>query len=300
MSTARAAARDRLWLAAMLCLGSPLAHADLEWRTHLADAVAPGGESRVSTRSVPVPVPVPRAPSVLASMSLSAMPADKSVGAGGPINRFALDVSGFDPADHTNAVQCVYPGGVRYRCEYAFQSAPIEGGRRRVHLAVPDLGAGAEVIVQLSNRFGAGELRVTLSNPPQLAHEIEALPIPGGGREETRADGKPAPSLALVSFSATTTPAMALTMPPEPAACDRLYAAWSRVSATDAVFYSRFGALNGMVTLEKPVVPSTAVSADNLPLWHITYPAAARRVQFIAHYEVFYRVGLCKERLVSP
>jgi hypothetical protein len=241
-----------------------------------------------------------RAPEVLASMSLSALPVERSVGAGGPINRFALDVRGFEPGDRTNEVSCVYPGGVRYRCSYEFQPAPNQVGGRRVHVSVPDLGAGTDVIVRISNRFGSGDLRVALANPPQLVHEIEALPLPAGGREETGVDGKPAPSLVLASFSATTTPTVALTMPPDRSGCDRLYAAWSRVSATDAVFFSRFGALNGTVMLEKPVVPSTSVAADNLPLWHITYPAAAQRVQFIAHYEVFYRIGSCKQRLIDP
>src|SRR5262245_27327915 len=194
MSIARAVARNRLWLVAVLCLGSPLAI----W----------GSERALTSRSVPMP----RAPQVLASMSLSALPAERSVGAGGPINRFALDVSGFDPGDRTNEVSCVYPGGVRYRCAYEFQSAPNQIlGRRRVHVSVPDLGTGYDVLVQISNRFGSGDLRVALSNPPQLVHEIEALPLPAGGREETGADGKPAPSLVLASFSATTTPTVALT-----------------------------------------------------------------------------------------
>jgi hypothetical protein len=40
------------------------------------------------------------------------------------------------------------------------------------------------------------------------------------------------------------------------------------------------------------------VQPDNLPEWLVTFPLSATRVQFIAHYEVIYRVGTCPQRII--
>jgi hypothetical protein len=79
--------------------------------------------------------------------------------------------------------------------------------------------------------------------------------------------------------------------------CDRVVPHWIGASATDPVFTSAFGALNGSVLLARPAAAGRPVQAENLPEWLITYPLSATRVQFIAHYEVIYRVGVCAERI---
>ena len=33
--------------------------------------------------------------------------------------------------------------------------------------------------------------------------------------------------------------------------------------------------------------------------WQVTYAASATRVQFIAHLEVFYRVEICRDRVLT-
>jgi len=238
-------------------------------------------------------------PAILASTALSALPASLASGAAGPVNRFAIDLMRFDPKDPAATVECLYAGALRYRCRYESTNATSADGRRRVQVSVPDLNRGSAVTLRFGNTMGVSEVRVQLANPPQVIHEIEALPLPGGGREETDPQGKRVPALKLMSTQAPTTPEIALSMPPDRTECDGLYAQWNSVSATDAVFASRFGVLDGTVLLAKSVDAGGPVSARNLPLWLITYPAAATRVQFIAHYEVIYRVGLCTDRVVQ-
>jgi hypothetical protein len=97
-----------------------------------------------------------------------------------------------------------------------------------------------------------------------------------------------------------TVPTLALTLPFELAGCDRLYAMWNQVSATDPVFTSQFGPLSGSVLLLEPVPSRKAVSTSSRLHWQTTYAASATRVQFIAHLEVFYRVGVCRERMITP
>jgi hypothetical protein len=75
-------------------------------------------------------------------------------------------------------------------------------------------------------------------------------------------------------------------------------AEWVGASATDPVFQSQFGSLNGSVVASRPVMPGSRVTPENLPEWLVTYPLSATRVQFIAHYEVIYRVGSCPQRVI--
>ena len=114
----------------------------------------------------------------------------------------------------------------------------------------------------------------------------------------TGPSGKPAFVSTLLTLKSTTAPALTVQMPFDPNRCDQLYAQWAGASATDPVFSSSFGALNGAVAIVKPVAKGSPVRDDNLPQWLITYPASAIRLQFIAHYEVVYRVGLCADRIL--
>ena len=66
-----------------------------------------------------------------------------------------------------------------------------------------------------------------------------------------------------------------------------------------SLLYVPFGAMSGSVVLTRPVPPGSALRPDNLPEWTLSYPMSANRVQFIAHYEVIYRVGVCPDRIVS-
>jgi hypothetical protein len=139
---------------------------------------------------------------------------------------------------------------------------------------------------------------VELANAPQVVHEIEALPLPDGGQVATGGTGQPAPVMNVVSTRATTTPAMAAAPSAPAGACDQVQAEWVGASATDPVFQSQFGSLNGSVVASRPVAPGSRVTPENLPEWLVTYPLSATRVQFIAHYEVIYRVGSCPQRVI--
>ena len=103
----------------------------------------------------------------------------------------------------------------------------------------------------------------------------------------------------LVTTRAATTPAMAASPLGAAPACDQVRAEWVGAGATDPVFASQFGPLNGAIVLARPVAPGSAVRPDNLPEWLVTYPLSATRLQFIAHYEVIYRVGVCPRRIIS-
>ena len=250
-----------------------------------ADGSAPGG---------------PSAPRVLSSSELSALPAARSVGAGGPINRVALDVANFGPQVPGSVLECIYPGAVRYRCRYQFADARLIAGLSRVEVLVPDLELGSPVRIRLSSSAGATEIALALSNPSQIVHQIEGVALPEGGRTVTGSDGRPAPLLTLQSFTAVIVPALALRLDDSGDPCEQLQATWERVSATDAVFLSRFGPLSGTVVLQEPVARRAAVSVSSAPRWLVTYTAASTRVQFIAHYEVTYRVRPCPARLIGP
>ena len=162
---------------------------------------------------------------------------------------------------------------------------------------IPDLGRGKQVVVRFSTSAGHLDVPVELANGPQVVHEIEALPIPGG-QIITGSNGQPMPILNIANMRATTMPAMAAT-PLATDVCDQPRAEWVTATATDPVFQSQFGALNGSVVASRPVVPGSRVQPANLPEWLIMYPLSAIRLQFIAHYEVMYRVGSCPHRIIA-
>jgi hypothetical protein len=239
-------------------------------------------------------------PQLLARTPLSALPPAQSVGQAGPINRIAFDVDGFGPPDTASQVTCIYPDRTRYRCEAQVGQTEPGSTRRRVIVTVPDLGKGASVTVRFAGSGGQADASVQLANAPQVVHEIEALALPGGGQTAIGANGAPVPVMTLVSSRATTTPAMAAAAASQGASCDQLLPEWVAASATDPVFQSPFGALNGSIILAKPVQPGSRVRPDNLPEWQVSYPLSATRAQFIAHYEVIYRVGACPQKVIAP
>lgn len=252
----------------------------------------------LSASLMPLAVHAAGAPQIAARTQLSALPADQSVGQAGPFNRVAFDVDRFGPPEAASSVTCFYPGGLRYRCDANIDEPATPGARRRVTVTIPDLGLGKQVIVRFSTSGGHQDVTIELANAPQVIHEIEALPLPDGGRIATGSTGQPAPVMNVVSTRAVTTPAMAAAPPPTAGACDQVQAEWVGASATDPVFQSRFGSLNGSVVASRPVVPGSRVTPENLPEWLVTYPLSATRVQFIAHYEVIYRVGSCPQRVI--
>jgi hypothetical protein len=240
----------------------------------------------------------PGAPQVLARTPLSALPANLAVGRAGPFNRVAFDVDRFGPPDAASKVSCFYPDRLQYRCDAAVGDPEPGGTRRRVTVTIPDLGKGPTVVVRFVNSRGYQDAVVELANAPQVVHEIEALPLPGGGKTALGSDGAPAPVMNVVTERMTTTPAMAAAAAAA-AACDQLHAEWVGASATDPVFQSAFGPLNGSVLPSRPVSAGSRVQQDNLPEWLVTYPLSATRVQFIAHYEVIYRVGACPQKVIA-
>ncbi len=241
---------------------------------------------------------VAAAPTIATSTALAALPARQSLGSAGPINRYAFDLANFSATDSGSSVECRYPGNLRYRCSYVAQVTAVSSELRRIVVDVPDLDRGKEVTIRFTNEHGANEKAVELANPPQMIHEIESIALPDGGETTIGPNGEKAPVTTLRTLSTSTAPALTELMPYVPSKCDQLYAQWAGASATDPVFTSVFGALNGAVTPVKPVTPGSPVRADNVPQWLITFPASATRMQFIAHYEVTYRVGLCADRVL--
>jgi hypothetical protein len=235
-------------------------------------------------------------PRIVGVSKLSSLPVRQSQGAGGPINRLAFDLTGFEASDAVNGVSCRYATGMRYRCRVT-AGAPGSALRRFV-VEIPDLDLGREVSVQFVNQNGATEHRLQIANPPQTVHEIEAFDLPEGGATTTGPDGGRARVETLRTWQIPSTPAMLLELRPQTSQCDALHAQWLGASATDPVFSSEFGALNGAVAELKPVQKNSPVRDDNLPLWLITYMASAKRVQFIAHYEVVYKLGVCADRVI--
>ena len=247
---------------------------------------------------VSAPVLAAGGPQVAAQIPLSAAPPALSLGPAGPFNRVAFDVTGFGPPDAKSAVTCIYPGGFRYRCDASTSEPETKDTRRRVTVTIPDLGRGKQVIVRFSTSAGQQDVRLELANGPQVVHEIEALPLPNGGQVTVGGNGLPMPMMNMVSTRATTTPAMAAT-PLAMDACDQVRAEWVNATATDPVFQSQFGTLNGTLVASRPVTAGSRVHPANLPEWLVTYPLSAFRMQFIAHYEVIYRVGSCPHRVIS-
>lgn len=236
-------------------------------------------------------------PQVVARTQLSATPAALSAGPAGPFNRIAFDVARFGPPDVKSAVTCIYPGGVRYRCDASLDEPQAQGTNRRVTVTIPDLGRGKQVVVRFSTSAGHQDVPVELVNGSQVVHEIEALPLTGGGQVATGSNGQPTPIMNMTSIRATTMPAMAAT-PIAADACDQVRAEWVTATATDPVFQSQFGTLNGSVVASRPAAVGSRVQPTNLPEWLVTFPLSATRMQFIAHYEVVYRVGSCPQRII--
>jgi hypothetical protein len=242
----------------------------------------------------------PIAPEVRAATALSARPAPLSVGSAGPVNRHAFDVLHFAPEDPSAGVVCIYPHAVAYRCAYEFAPAEVAAATRRVIVEIPDLDKGENVTVRFSTSRGTRDASVKIANSSQVVHEIEALLLPSGGQTTVGSNGAPAPVTQLATERAATVPAMATSPVGAPPVCDQVYAQWIGATATDPVFTSVFGALNGAVALSRLPARGSSVRPENLPEWLITYPLSATRVQFIAHYEIEYRIGACQQKLVIP
>jgi hypothetical protein len=196
-------------------------------------------------------------------------------------------------------VLCVYGGGkLVYRCR-SEREPRANAKQQRLVVTIPDLDLGPRVVVRFVNAAGTRDFALDLANMPQVVHEIEALPLVLGGRHATGSSGEQIPNTSMVSERATTMPAMASSTLGAPPACDQIRAEWVGASATDPLFTSGFGAMPGSVVLTKPVVAGSGLRPDNLPQWTFSYPMSANRVQFIAHYEVIYRVGLCPDRVLT-
>jgi len=242
----------------------------------------------------------PGAPQVVATTPLSALPANLAVGRAGPLNRVAFDVDRFGAPDPASQLSCFYRDRLQYRCDASIGDPEPGGTRRRVTVTIPDLGRGATVVVRFVNSRGHQDVAVELANAPQVVHEIEALALPGGGKTTLGSDGAPAPIMNVITERMTTTPAMAAAAAAAGVVCDQLHAEWVGASATDPVFQSAFGPLNGSVLPSRPVKAGSRVQPDSLPEWLVTYPLSATRVQFIAHYEVIYRAGACPQKVIAP
>ena len=266
----------------------------------LATAVAAGlSAAALAGKPAGAPANAPaNAPEIVVATALSAEPAAFSSGAAGPLNRLAFELRGFGAEDRAAQVVCVYAEKFIYRCRS--EREPLDAGKReRIIVTIPDLDRGRHVIVRFMNSHGALDYPVELANAPQVVHEIEALPLANGGRHATGSSGAPVPNTQMVSERATTMPAMASSLLGAPPACDQIRAEWVRATATDPLFTSVFGAMSGSVVLTRPVEAGSPLRPDNLPQWTLSYPLSANRVQFIAHYEVTYRVGQCAERVVA-
>jgi len=81
--------------------------------------------------------------------------------------------------------------------------------------------------------------------------------------------------------------------------CLQLKPEWSAVAASEPVFISAAGLVNGTVVLSRPVAPGTTVTPQNVPEWLLTYPEGVDRVQFIAHYRIVTRVLPCEDRVIG-
>jgi len=247
--------------------------------------------------ATPVASAAPGGPEVVFATALSAIPNSLSSGHAGPLNRQVFELTGFEATDARAQVLCVYPKLV-YRCRS--EREPLEkSGRQRIVVTIPDLDLGRKVVVRFVSSRGSRDFPIELANSPQVVHEIEALLLRNGGQHSIGNNGAPAANTRMTSERATSVPAMANSSLGAPPACDQIRAEWVSASATDPLFTGAFGAMSGSVVLTRPVPPGSALRPDNLPEWTLSYPMSANRVQFIAHYEVMYRVGLCPDRIVS-
>ena len=230
------------------------------------------------------------APRLVTRTSVSAAPDAIAQGDSGPINRVAYEISGIDPTDPQNTVRCIYPGSLAVRCKYQWDAAASSSTDRiRLLVEIPDIDRGNAVVVRIANTRGQINDRVTLINRSRIVHEIESLLLPQGGQTQLDGRGLSVPGAGIGSMRAITQTSVSSTVPP---ACGDVYARWVSANATDPVFTSVFGALNGSVIIARPPARA-AIRSDNGPEWLVTYPLAASRVQFIAHYEIEYRVRYC-------
>lgn len=237
-------------------------------------------------------------PVISAVTALSARPAPLANGKSGPINRYGLDVLNF-PADDPRAhVVCVYPDRFSYRCDFEV-APPSDAQRRRISVDIPDLDKGTKVTVRLVTASGRADAGIEITNGPHVIHEIETLALQQGGITTTGSDGAPAAATQLTRERLSTMPALATSAIGAPQSCSAIYAQWLNATATDPVFTSPFGALDGSVVLASPVGTGTRVTQQSPPQWLVTYPLSATRAQFIAHYEVIYRVGVCADRVAG-
>lgn len=239
--------------------------------------------------------PHARAPRIEASSALSALPVELADGKSGPINRYEFELAGFEAGDDASVV-CLYGGGFVYRC--AHEIAAAKDGLVHVEVTIPDLDRGPQVQVRFANRAGSASAEVRITNRPRLVHEIETLALPDGGAVRAGGDGGPAAIPHLLQLRTSTMPSLAA-QGPGAVHCDDIFAKWESAEATNPVFMSELGALHGGVTRAMPLRRGARVDEQHLPQWLVTYPRSATRVQFIAHYEVSYRVGTCLDRIVG-
>jgi hypothetical protein len=256
----------------------------------VAAAVAAAGDSAAAAPAAAA------APRVVAVSRLSALPAALSQGGAGPLNRVAIDVDHLGPSQGSVRVTCVYGGKLVYGCEWRFADQG-RGTRRRIEVDVPDLDRDRDVAIQISTPAGTVETGIEIDNRPALLHEIETLALPRGGISVVDGSGRQVPSRELAYEQLQTSPAIATGPEGRPPACDKPYAQWRGASVTDAVFSASAGTLNGAVAPARTPAAGSQVAPDNVPTWLVTYPRGAIRVQFIAHYEVIWRIGLCEARL---
>jgi hypothetical protein len=230
------------------------------------------------------------APRIITRTAASAAPESIAQGDSGPVNRMAYEISGIDPADPRSTVRCIYPGSLTVRCKYQWEAtASGSADRTRLVVDIPDIDRGTSVVVRISNALGQLNDRVTLINRSRIVHEIESLLLPQGGQTQLDGRGQSVPSTGIGTMRASTQ--ISINSPASPA-CGEVYPRWVGANATDPVFSSVFGALNGSVIVARPPARN-AIRSDNGPEWLVTYPLAAARVQFIAHYEIEYRVRYC-------
>jgi hypothetical protein len=232
------------------------------------------------------------APRIESQTALTALPEALAQGASGPINRIAFELTNFNSSDPESRIQCIYPGALQLSCRATRGTELMAAERERVIVDLPDIDRGSRVIVRFINPHGQADREIRIVNRPQVIHEIESVLLPGGGRVINDTTGQPSPSLQTSVTRARTAPTLAL-QPNRSRECGSIYPRWVNANATDAVFTSRFGVLTGSVVTAQPPTPGP-VTPDSAPEWLITFPLGASRVQFIAHYEIEYRVVHCQ------
>lgn len=231
-------------------------------------------------------------PRILAQNTLSARPEALAQGPAGPINRVAFELSNFRTSDPRAEIACIYPGKVTLPCRTERTATVMPAENEQIIVEIPDIDRGGPVIVRFRTPYGAVDARVELQNRSRVIHEIESVLLTGGGQSTTDGSGRPAPVLQTGTLRATTLPAISMQQN-DRVTCGTAQARWLGANATDAVFSSAFGVLTGSIVLARAPLRREWVTTDTAPEWLITFPLGATRVQFIAHYEVEYRVTPC-------